>query len=64
MGRGGLKLVDVGLGEGKDNSPARWTEVSQWWAEQPEKGPNPKRPHPEPVTTQASDAELNLPLSP
>ncbi len=60
MGRGGLKVVDVGLGEGKGNSPARWAEVSEWSAEQAEKAPNPKRPQPVPVTTQAADPELNL----
>jgi hypothetical protein len=61
-GKGGLKVVDVGLGEGKDNSPGRWADVSEWLAEQPEKGPGPKKPQPEPVTTQASNPELNLSL--
>jgi hypothetical protein len=62
MGKGGLKVVDVGLGEGKDNAPGRWAEVSEWLAQQPGKGPGPIRPRPEPVTTQASDTELKLPL--
>jgi hypothetical protein len=62
MGRGGLKVVDVGLGEGKDNSPGRWSEVSEWWAEQTEKGPGGKKSQPVPVTNQASSPELNLSL--
>ena len=60
MGRGGLKVVEVGLGEGKGNSPGRWAEVSEWSAEQAEKAPAPRRSPPEPVTTQTSEPELNL----
>ena len=60
MGRGGLKVVDVGLGEGNGNLPGRWAEVSEWSAEQAEKAPAPRRPQPAPVTTQASEPELNL----
>jgi hypothetical protein len=62
MGKGGLKVVDVGLGEGKDHSPGRWAEVSEWWSEQPEKGPGPKRLQRAPVTPQATGSELNLSL--
>jgi hypothetical protein len=62
MGKSGLKVVDVGLGEGKENSPGRWAEVSAWSAEQADKGPNPRRSQTVPVTAQAPDPELNLSL--
>jgi hypothetical protein len=60
MGRGGLKVVDVGLGEGKGNSPGRWAEVAEWSAEQADKAPASRKPQPVPVTTQAAEPELNL----
>ena len=60
MGKGGLKVVEVGLGEGKENSPGRWADVSEWSAAQAEKAPASKKPQPMPVTPQASDPELGL----
>jgi hypothetical protein len=65
MGKNGLKVVEVGLGEGKENNPARWAEVAHWSAEQAEKSPSPKRSAsapaaPAPAATPAPPPELNL----
>jgi hypothetical protein len=32
VGRSGLKVAAVGLGESGDRGPARWEEVDGWWA--------------------------------
>jgi hypothetical protein len=31
LGKAGLKVVDVGVGEGREQGPARWEEVAAWW---------------------------------
>jgi hypothetical protein len=36
LGKNGLKIVEVGLGEGKDHAPSRWEDASQWLARQAE----------------------------
>jgi hypothetical protein len=30
QGKGGLKLVEVGVGEGKDRGPAQWEDLARW----------------------------------
>jgi hypothetical protein len=46
MGKNGLKVVEVGLGEGPENHPARWAEVAPWAAEQAEKAVGTKKTPP------------------
>jgi len=48
LGKEGLKIVDVGLGEGKEHGPARWEDAAKWLAGQPEPESPVKRKRPAP----------------
>jgi hypothetical protein len=36
LGKGGLKIAEVGLGEGENHGPARWEDAATWMARQAE----------------------------
>jgi hypothetical protein len=42
LGKNGLKIVEVGLGEGKDHAPARWEDAAKWLERQAEKNAAPE----------------------
>jgi len=42
LGKNGLKIVEVGLGEGKDHAPARWEDAAKWLERQAEKNAVPE----------------------
>jgi hypothetical protein len=52
-GKSGLKLLEVGVGEGKNNEPSRWEPPAKWLPKEAEAPPTPK-PRP------PSEPELNL----
>ena len=54
LGKEGLKIVDVGLGQDKEHGPARWEEASKWLARQAEPEPPRKRTHPAPEAVTAA----------
>ena len=61
--KAGVKVVAVGLGEGKDKEPARWEELAPWLArQQPQAGPALKKPPAAepPAPRPAAEPELNL----
>ena len=43
LGRGGLRITEVGFGGGKEQAPLRWEEAGVWLARQAEAQPLPKR---------------------
>jgi len=48
LGKNGLKITDVGLGEGKEHAPARWENATKWLEHQAEKNANLEIKTPEP----------------
>lgn len=61
VGKSGLKVVDVGLGENKNQQPERWEEVSAWLSRQAETAPRAKA---EPVPQPGSPAKKTRPEPP
>jgi len=61
LGKSGLKVVDVGLGEGPEAGPNRWQEVAAWW-ESAAKSPEPaeKKPRAAPLAAPSAAPELGL----
>ena len=60
-GKSGLKVVDVGVGEGRDQGPARWDEVAAWWeAAQKAPAPEAKKARPAPEAGPIPAPELGL----
>jgi len=49
LGKNGLKIIDVGLGEGKEHAPARWENATKWLEHQAEKNAVLEIKSPEPT---------------
>jgi hypothetical protein len=60
LGKNGLKIVEVGFGEGKEHAPSRWEDASQWLARQAEPETPAKRERVAPV----AEAPKNFNLLP
>ena len=60
-GKSGLKVVDIGVGEGRDQGPARWEELAVWWeAAQKAPAPEAKKLRPAPEAGPIPAPELGL----